>query len=153
MNSPERLIFNSVERATAFTEHVEGRIQKESKPGVERAKEVVSQELAEQFEQEGHGISAYTHPWEHSEAEHVEAQQLVNIAFTSGLSSALVQAEKSPAFPRNIDLFHDVLTGKMYESMVSSRLNTYQVPRVVIAGIALFFVLLLSAILFFVYTV
>lgn len=153
MNSPERLIFNSVERAKQFTERVEGRIAKEAKPGIVQEKEVVSRELATQFEQEGHGVSPYTHPWEHTQAEHVEAQQLVNIAFASDLSSALSQAEKSPSFPRNIDLFHDVLTGKMYEAIVSARLNTHHVPHWISLFIALFFILLLAAVLLFVYNV
>lgn len=151
MNSPERLIFNSVERAKQFTERVEDRITEQKKSGVIKAKEIVSQELAKQFEQEGHGVSAYTHPWEHTEGEHREAQQLVNIAFTNDLAIALSQAEKSPSFPRNIDLFHDVLTGKMYEAIVSARLNTYHAPLWIILLLVFFFVLLFSAIFFIMY--
>lgn len=151
--NPERLIFRSKENATEFTERVEGRIAQEQKPGVSHAREVVAQELAHQFEVEGHGVSSYAHPWEHSQAEHAEAQQLVNIAFAHDLTAAIRQAEQSPLFPRNIDLFHDVLTGKMYEAMSSAKLNAHHVPSWIIFLIAVFFSLLLGAILLFSYTI
>jgi hypothetical protein len=154
MKSPKHLIFPSVARATAFSEMVTERIAQEKKPGVRRAKEIISHELEKQFELEGHGVSSYAQPWEHTQAEHVEAEQLVRVAFAHGLSAALASAEQSPSFPRNIDLFHDILTGKMYEALVSSRVRAVEhVPYWIIALLILFFALLLSAILFFVHTI
>lgn len=148
----ETLVFHSPEGAADFTRSVENRIKEENKVGVSADREIVSQELANQFEIEGHGVAPFTHPWEHSHAEHVEAQQLVDVAFSQSLSVAIAQAEKSSSFPRNIDLFHDVLTGEMYEAIRNSRINTQHVPRWIILLLVLFFALLLSAILFFVYS-
>jgi hypothetical protein len=148
----ETLVFHSPEGATDFARTVENRIKKEDKPGVSQAREVVSQELAKQFEQEGHGVSLLTHPWEHSNEEHIEAQQLVDLAFAKDLSAAISEAEKSSSFPRNMDLFHDVLTGEMYEAIQKSRVHTQPVPHWIIWLLVLFFALLLSVILVFVYT-
>lgn len=148
----ETLVFHSPEGAEDFTRNVENRINKEKKVDVSRSREIVSQELAKQFEQEGHGISALTHPWEHSDAEHAEAQRLVDLAFAQDLSVAISEAEKSPSFPRNIDLFHDVLTGEMHEAITRSRVRGHYIPVWVVFLIAMFFALLLSAILVFVYS-
>lgn len=148
----ERLVFHSPEAASDFVRDVEHRIQKEDKQDVSQPREIVSDELAKQFEQAGHGVSALTHPWEHTEDEHTEAQALVDIAFTEDLSAAIRQAEKSPSFPRNIDLFHDVLTGEMYDALVKSRSNVHYMPRWVVPALVLLFALLFAAILAFVYS-
>lgn len=148
----ETLVFHSPEDAADFTRDVESRIHEENKPGVSQDREVVARELAKQFEQEGHGISPLTHPWEHSDVEHAEAQRLVDLAFDKDLSVAISEAEKSSLFPRNIDLFHDVLTGEMYEAIQKSRVNTHYTPKWVLFLIAVFFALLLGAILVFVYS-
>lgn len=149
----EKLIFQSPERATEFATHVENRITQERKPGIVKQKEIVSQELVKEFESAGHGVQVLSHPWEHSVLEHAEAQALVNTAFTKDLSAAIAQAEKSPSFPRNIDLFHDVLTGEMYDAISRARINSQHVPGGIIISIAVFFTLLLSAILVFALTI
>ncbi|MEK7499013.1 MAG: hypothetical protein AAB649_00210 [Patescibacteria group bacterium] len=148
----EKLIFQSPERATEFVDHVENRIKQEQKPGVSKAKEIVSQELVKEFEIAGHGVQVLSHPWEHTQEEHGEAQQLVNISFTRDLTTAIAHAEKSPFFPRNIDLFHDLLTGEMYDAIFRARKNTQQVPVLLIIAIAVFFTLFLGAILVFAFT-
>lgn len=147
----ERLIFHSPEVASEFARDVEARIAKEQAPGVSKDREIVSQELAKKFEQEGHSVSPLVHPWEHSQEEHIEAQKLVDLAFSSDLATAISEAEKSSSFPRNIDLFHDVLTGEMYESVVKSRINAPHVPLWLIGLIVLFFSLFICAILLFAY--
>lgn len=149
----ETLVFNSPEEAATFTRRVEKRIKQEGGPGISHEREIVSQELIKQFEQEGQGVSRVTHPWEHSKEEHAEVQQLVNIAFTHNLTDAISQAEKSPSFPRNIDLFHDVLTGEMYEAIRGTRISTQVVPVWIILLLVVFFTLLLAVILSFVYLV
>ncbi len=149
----ETLIFHSPERATDFTERVESRIEKERKVGVTKEREIVSQELAAQFESEGHGVAPLAHPWEHSASEHKEAQQLVDIAFSQDLSVAIARAEQSPSFPRNIDLFHDLLTGEMYKAVVDARVNTYHTPRWMTLLFALVIVLALGAVLMFAFSI
>ncbi len=148
----ETLVFNSPEGAEDFTRDVEDRIKEESRSGLSQGREVVSQELAKQFEQEGHAVSGLTHPWEHTEVEHAEAQRLVDLAFAKDLPTAISAAEKSPSFPRNIDLFHDLLTGEMYEAITKARVVSQHVPLWIILLIILFFTLLLSSILVFVYS-
>ncbi|HLC49776.1 MAG TPA: hypothetical protein VJI96_05330 [Candidatus Andersenbacteria bacterium] len=149
----ERLIFHSPELASDFTRTVENRIEQERKMGVSNNREIVSQELAKKFEAEGHGVSLLATPWEHSDSEHVEAQALVDVAFHSSLTAAIAQAEKSPSFPRNMDLFHDVLTGQMYDAIVGARINTQHIPYWIIVMIAVFFALLLGVILVFSFSI
>lgn len=142
----EKLIFRSPEHAAEFTEHVEQRINQERKSGVSNPKEIVAQELAKQFEAEGHGVSQLTRPWEHTKEEHGEVQQLVNVSFMHGLTYAIAQAEKSASFPRNIDLLHDLLTGEMYDAILRSHKHVQHIPVWIYVAISLFFVLLLTAI-------
>ncbi len=149
----ERLVFPSPEASADFIRSVETRIQEESRPGISKQREIISQELGKQFDQAGHGVSELTHPWEHTDAEHKEAQELVDVAFHHGLSVAIAQAEKSSSFPRNIDLFHDVLTGEMYDTLKASRVNVVHMPRWMIPLLVVFFALLLTAILTFAYFV
>ncbi|MDA1168926.1 MAG: hypothetical protein O3A36_01150 [bacterium] len=149
----EKLIFRSPEHAAEFTKHVEHRINQERKPDISNPKEIVSQELAKQFEIEGHGVSLLSHPWEHTKEEHAEVQQLVNVSFMHGLTSAIAQAEKSTSFPRNIDLLHDLLTGEMYDAILRSRIIVQRMPVWIYFAISVFFTLLLTAIFLFIFLV
>lgn len=148
----ETLIFQSPEGAEDFTRDIENRIQQEKKHGVVRQREIVGQKLAEQFDGMGHGVSLLSRPWEHTQAEHVEVQKLVDVAFAHDLATAISQAEKSPFFPRNIDLFHDLLTGEMHEAISRTRVPVRHIPLWIILSIPAVFILLLAAILLFVYS-
>jgi len=148
----ETLIFQSPERAEEFTAHIEQRIKEESTHDVSRGREVVSEELVKQFDQHGHGVAVLSHPWEHSVIEHAEAQELVNTAFTKDLSAAIAQAENSPLFPQNIDLFHDVLTGEVYEAVSRMRMNTQTMSYKMVTLLGLFAILVLGVISILLYS-
>jgi len=121
----ETLIFSNPEQAGQFTERVEERWQNEQQQGIHRRKDVVREEVAKEFEKHGQGVQNQNikHPWEHTPAEHEETQHLVDVAFSKDLSAALRLAQKSEHYPRNLDLFHDTLTGEMYELMHATKLN------------------------------
>lgn len=118
----ETLIFSSPEAAQAWRESV-GEHLREQAPGVRRDREIVGQALAKEFEAAGHGVAVITHPWEHTPAEHEEVQQLVDKAFAEDLPKALGVAKNSPHYPRNVDLFHDVLTSELYEHLKQNKVN------------------------------
>jgi len=140
--SGETLVFKTPEEAGAFAEKIEGRMHKERRPGVKRRREIVAEELAGEFAKQGEEVSLYVQPWEHTEEEHREAQELVDLAFLEDLPIALKRAKKSSGYPRNVDLLHDVLTGQMYELMVKRRLNQQPVKKsVMIMLVALVLVL------------
>lgn len=119
----ETLLFPTREEAQAWTEKVAEQEAAASRPGVRRGREVVAEAVAREFERQGEAVGSLTHPWEHSAAEHTEVQHLVDTAFAKDLGAALRVARGSDAYPRNIDLLHDVLTTEMYETIRTHRLN------------------------------
>ena len=119
----ETLVFPDQEEAREFAERVEGRITQEQQPGVDKRRDIIAEELANQFDAQGEGVDIVRHPWEHSQEEHQEVQDLVNLSFSKDLRAALKEAKASPNYPRNLDLFHDVLTGEMYKVMADGKVN------------------------------
>lgn len=119
----ETLIFPSPEEARGWLERVSERLRAEDRTGVTRKRELVAEEIAREFESHGEGIGAYILPWEHSVDEHREVQHLVDIAFARDLPAALKLARSSGTYPRNIDLFHDVLTTEMYQLVRDYKLH------------------------------
>lgn len=148
----ENLIFKTQQEAAAFRESLEQKIVSERLPGTVREREIIAEELAKKFEEQGAGVSTLHTPWEHSQQEHIEVQELVNTAFVHGLSTALRRAEQSDSFPRNIDLFHDVLTGELYDAVLGRRLNTVHTSSWGIVAIAIPVLLLIIAVFVFVYS-
>ena len=122
---PERetLMYSTPEQAAEWREAVQEKVRAESGRPVRREREVVAEAVAEEFLQEGYGVTSLSHPWEHTDAEHAEAQRLVDVAFASDLTTALKQAKQSANWPRNLDLFHDVLTTEMYDLVREHKLN------------------------------
>src|SRR3989344_3464796 len=106
----ETLMYATPEQAQEWREGVAEKLQAQAGKTVRNDREVVAEAVAQEFSHEGYGVTTLKHPWEHTEAEHAEAQQLVDLAFAKDLSTALQQAKRSPSWPRNLDLFHDVLT-------------------------------------------
>lgn len=149
----DNLVFSSSQEAAHFRESVESKIVDEHIPGAQRRREVLAEELAKKFEEHGVGVSSLHRPWEHSQEEHAEVQELVNTAFATDLRDALRKAENSPSFPRNIDLFHDVLTGELYAAVVGQRLNTVHFSVWRIALLATPVLLLIVAIILFAYSI
>ncbi len=111
----ESLIFPTPQEGREFSERVGEKLQQNDVAGIGRHKEIVAEEIAAQLEKTGEGVQSIKHPWEHTPAEHAEAQHLVDIAFSKDLWAAVGQARKSEHYPRNLDLFHDVLTNEMYQ--------------------------------------
>lgn len=111
----ETLIFPTPQEAQGWLEAVGEKLIRQEGLGVKRKRELVSEELKRQFESHGEGVGMIIRPWEHTPAEHQEVQQLVDLAFAQDLPAALRAARNSGTYPRNIDLFHDVLTTEMYE--------------------------------------
>ncbi|MBI3255762.1 MAG: hypothetical protein HYZ63_02215 [Candidatus Andersenbacteria bacterium] len=118
----ETLMFATPEAAQAWREGVGEKLAAQPKGRVRRDKEIVGEAVADQFSQHGEAASI-THPWEHTPAEHEEVQLLVDMAFAEDLPTALRAAKKSPTYPRNLDLFHDLLTNEMYELVRQTHLT------------------------------
>ncbi len=120
----ETLVFPDQERAESFRQEVGERLQTQNEvKGVDRTKEKIGEIVAEQIAAAGEAVDSIKSPWEHTKEEHEEAQILVNTAFAKDLTAAIKQAQSSPNYPRNLDLFHDVLTSEMYDLVVTSKLN------------------------------
>ncbi len=149
----ENLVFTNAQEAAEFRESVESNIMNNSVAGTHRPREILAEELAKKFAEHGVGVSSLHTPWEHSQEEHHEVQDLVNVAFADTLPAALRRAENSPLFPRNIDLFHDVLTGELYDAVVGQRLDTMHVSVFATIALVLPILLLIIAILLFVYSI
>lgn len=115
-------MYSTPEQAAEWQEGVREKLQVEAGREVRRGREVVAEAVADQFAEAGHAVSL-SHPWEHSEGEHEEAQELVDLAFANDLSTALKVARQSKHYPRNLDLFHDVLTTEMYDLVREHKLN------------------------------
>jgi len=123
----ETLIFSSPEQAQEFAERVEDSARQEKVRGAKRQREVVAEAVAGEFVKQGEAVDSYVQPWGHNKEEHEEAQSLVNEAFEKNLSVAIKKAQSSDNYPRNLDLFHDVLIGEMYELLVNRKLNKQSV--------------------------
>lgn len=148
----EKLVFGNSQEAQVFRESVEGRIDSGRGDGTARPREIVAEELAKKFEEHGVAVASLHTPWEHTQEEHAEVQDLVNIAFADDLRSAINAAEKSGSFPRNIDLLHDVLTGELYDAVVQGRVNTVHVSSRALLLAVVPIALLIAAILVFAYS-
>ena len=119
----ETLIFPDAEKAQEFKQEVHQRLAQGKRQGLPQGREHVAEAVAQQFAQHGESVQLIRHPWEHTPAEHAEAQKLVDLAFSRDLPAAIRQARKSDHYPRNLDLFHDVLTGEMYTLMKQSGID------------------------------
>lgn len=148
----ESLIFRNPEQARSFQESYKRRVEQETITGTSRKRELLGEQLVDVFEHEGVSVTEIREPWEHSKEEHKEVQQLVETAFTHGLSLAIIQAKESNFFPRNIDLLHDVLTGRLYDAVISEKINQNHVSSGVLIGIFALFVGIIVAIVAFVYS-
>jgi hypothetical protein len=146
----ETLIFATPEEAQRWRESVGEQLRAPQTEGVHRQKDIVGQAVAKQFEQTGEGVGVIRHPWEHTPQEHEEAQHLVDIAFSKDLWAAVKQARSSPHYPRNLDLFHDVLTNELYEGLREHGLQKQSViPAALGAAIVLAVGLLLAIVVIF----
>jgi hypothetical protein len=133
----ETLMHSTPEQAQEWREGVSEKLQAQAGKVVRADREVVAEAVAQEFANEGYGVTTLKHPWEHSEAEHAEAQRLVNVAFAKDLATALRQAKQSPTWPRNLDLFHDVLTTEMYDLLREHKLNKQPVVGWVLLGVGI----------------
>lgn len=149
----ERLVFANSQEGAQFREVVEKRIASERRADASKEREIVGEELAKKFDEHAVGVSPLRTPWEHTQEEHNQVQDLVTMAFTHDLRYALHHAENSPLFPRNIDLFHDVLTGELYSAVLNRRLNILHVSPLFIIIALVPVVLLIVAIFLFAYLV
>ena len=148
--SQESLIFKSPEKAQEFVERVEGRTKEQEKAqGVTRDREIMAEEVAKEIEKEGEESVDLTQPWEHTPEEHRVVQELVEVAFREDLVLALKKARKSKDYPRVIDLFHDVLTGQMYEAVVQSKINQKRMSKMQLGMLSLAGLLLIVGLLVF----
>lgn len=119
----ETLIFPTREAAQEWQEQFGEQLRRGEGRVVRRRRELLREELAREFERQGEGVGLIAQPWEHTTQEHAEVQHLVDIAFARDLPAALKAARSSEHYPRNIDLFHDVLTTEMYELLQEHKLN------------------------------
>lgn len=147
----ETLMFSSPEAAAAWKEDLAEHLR-EMPPGIDRAREVVGEAVRSEFEAAGEAVDVVRQPWEHSGVEHAEVQQLVDMAFAEDLAAALKAAKKSKHYPRNIDLFHDVLTGELYEYVKHHKANKQPLTLwlVEVAAVILMALLGVVALLFFI---
>jgi hypothetical protein len=119
----ETLLFAQPEQAQAFAHEVGEKLQRQQGDTVRRDREIVGEAVAQQFDAAGEVTSSLREPWEHTAAEHEEVQKLVDVTFARDLSAALRVARQSDTYPRNIDLFHDLLTGELYQLVQQHKLN------------------------------
>ena len=125
----ETLVFETPEQAEAWRSQALEKLTQERSQGGQRQREVVGEMLADEFAKEGEGVEMIRQPWEHTPAEHAEVQELVDRAFASDLGAVIREARASKHYPRNLDLFHDVLTGEMYQLVVKEGLSKQPVGR------------------------
>lgn len=119
----ETLVYQTPEQAQALHEKVGAEIVRRSGGKVSAPREAIGEIVANEIAQHGYGVTQLSQPWEHSGQEHEEAQQLVDLAFAKDLPTALAKARASSHYPRNLDLFHDVLTNELYTELVTHKLN------------------------------
>lgn len=116
----ETLAFSSPEKAREFSKRIEQRENRERHPEINRQREIIASELADEFTREGEAVTIMKTPWEHTKEEHQQAQRLVATALEKDLKSAIQEAKEQHEYPRNIDLFHDFLTTSLYKKIHSS---------------------------------
>lgn len=135
----ESLIFSSPQEAGDFRQRVEGALEAEKKRrmGLDERREVVGEQVAAEFAREGEAVDVIKEPWEHTQEEHAEVQELVNLAYAQDLAAALKKARSSPNYPRNVDLLHDVLTSQMYEGLVAAGINKQPVAGWIVGLVVL----------------
>lgn len=143
-------MFPSAEQAQRFREQAAERAGRTRQPEVRRDREALAEAVAEEFAQYGEGVGLVREPWEHTPAEHAEAQQLVDVAFAQDLSAALKLARQSEHYPRNLDLFHDVLTSELYDLMRETGINRQPLTAWILTGFIVVLVAVLIVILAFV---
>lgn len=140
-------MFPDKERAREFAEQLSEQAERQPNE-VRREREAVNDAVAEEFAKAGHPVGVIKHPWEHTSEEHEEAQQLVDVAFQEDLNAALKRARVNKNYPRILDLFHDVLTGEMYDLLTQHQLNRQPLITAVLFIISVFIVLLLALLAF-----
>lgn len=141
----ETLIFPSSEQAREFAERVDEKSRQDKVRGVKRRREMVAEAVSDEFIKQGEAVNNYLQPWEHNKQEHEEAQKLVDEAFEKDLSVAIKKAQGSDNYPRNLDLFHDVLIGEMYEVLTERGLNKQRLAsRQVLWGMGVVILLLVA---------
>jgi hypothetical protein len=144
----ETLIFSSPEKAREFAERVDDSSRQEKVRGVKRRREIVADAVSDEFVKQGEAVNVYSQPWEHNKEEHKEAQELVDEAFEKDLLVAIKKAQKSQGYPRNLDLFHDVLIGEMYELLMERGLNRQRAGnKIIVLWIATIGVLVITFLL------
>lgn len=144
----ETLIFNTAERAREFAETTGEQLNMGQRRAVRRDREIVAEAVAHEFTKEGHAVHSLKTPWQHSPAEHSEAQRLVDLSFSHDLPTALKAARQSKYFPRILDLFHDVLTSELYDAMREHKLNRQPlIGWSLLAGIVILAGILLMALI------
>jgi hypothetical protein len=137
------LVFSSPEEAARFKENVREKVEQQSLATSADQREAVAQTLAQEFTAAGEAVDVVREPWTHTPQEHHEVQQLVDLAFAKDLPTAIHRARKSPHYPRNLDLLHDVITGELYKLIAEGSLNRQPImSRLVLAGAAVLIVLL-----------
>lgn len=140
----ETLVYPSPDQAREFREGLREQLHLGRSRSVRREREAVAEAVAEEMAQLGESPQVYRSPWEHTEAEHEEAQQLVDIAFAHDLPAALRRARRSPHYPRNLDLFHDVLTNEMYDLLKEHRLDRQPLMGWLLVVLGIILVVLLT---------
>lgn len=144
----ETLIFQTPEQAAQWQEHVGEKLEQSRSPGVNRPREIVGEQLTKEFQLHGETAVGLGMPWEHTHEEHQEAQSLVDMAFAQDLPVALRRAAKSPHYPRNLDLFHDVLTGEMYQLLLQHKINKQPFPIAAVGLLVVIGVIFVICLLF-----
>lgn len=144
----ETLMFKDVETAQEFKEQTTEQLR-QNQGGVKKRRDVVAEKIAQEFESQGAPVTLVREPWEHTPAEHEEAQDLVDTAFQVDLPAALKKARESSHYPRNLDLFHDLLTNEMYEAIRESRLDKQPMVLWVTEIVVIILVAFLAVLLLF----
>lgn len=157
MPSPERtpqeretLIFATLQEAQQFRDRVAENLKTPTPAGVTRDREVVAEVVADEFAQAGTPVTTVREPWLHTQAEHEEVQELVDLAFAQDLPAVIKVARQSAHYPRNLDLLHDVLTGELYHLVQEGKLAQQPVSNWLLSAAAILLLVVLAIILLFV---
>ena len=141
------LVFASPEEATRFKENVREKVEQQSLATRADQREAVAHTLAQEFSAAGEAVDVVREPWTHTPQEHQEVQQLVDLAFTKDLPTAIAAARKSPHYPRNLDLLHDVITGELYKLIAEGSLNRQPLMGRVVLSVSAVLIVLLAILL------
>ena|SRR3989344_7226484 len=144
----ETLIFATPQEAQAWREVVAEKVAQQRKSVVRQDKEIVGQAVQQEFNRQGEAVGMISHPWEHTSAEHEEVQGLVDMAFEADLPAALKAARQSPHYPRNMDLFHDLLTSEMYKFVREGNLTQQPLGLWIIEAAAILLTAALGVLVF-----